>query len=354
MIGARATVGVKREAMGKDFDLLAQLAAFARTKGISLTEPDIAEQFAADIAPRLRAAVQDRNLVYGMRTERLFEAMVISLGKFRLFKREDNGAVHGAEGFRAPDFRVVMENGKQWLIEVKNVHRDNPFDQVHEMEPDYFASLRRYCDAVGVPLLVAHFWSRWGMWTLVEAERFVTGSGGLKIEMAPAFPYSRLGDLGDVSINLPGPLQFTARFEPTKTGDAVAAKGRPTAALYRDGQLLTDPRDQNLAMVLLQYGEWPLNGPMEETAEDGARLVHFLAEPEEPSDQGFDGIGLASRIFSRFYRADTSAGDQVTQLHGEARPEWFKPLSEWDFKASKLALRIGRIQARVDDLAPED
>jgi hypothetical protein len=107
-------------------------------------------------------------------------------------------------------------------------------------------------------------------------------------------------------------------------------------------------------MILLQYGEWPLNGPAEETAEDGARLVHFFAQPQEPSGQGFDSIGLASRIFSRFYRADTSAGDQVTQLHGEARPEWFSPLSEWDFKGSKLALRILRMQARVDNMVPED
>lgn len=85
-----------------------------------------------------------------------------------------------------------------------------------------------------------------------------------------------------------------------------------------------------------------------------ARLVRFTAEPEEPSEQGFDGIGLASRIFSRFYREDTSAGDQVTQLNGEARPDWFRPLAEWDFTTSKLGLRIFRIQARMDDFAPED
>src|SRR5687768_12069869 len=149
---------MKRHAMGKDFDLLARLAVFARAHSIPLTEPDIAERFAADVVPRVRAAVQDRNLIYGMRTERLFEALVISLGTFRVFKSEDNGVVHGAEGFRAPDFRVVMDNGEQWLIEVKNVHCDDPSDQVHEMDPAYFASLRRYCDAVGVPLLVAHFW----------------------------------------------------------------------------------------------------------------------------------------------------------------------------------------------------
>ncbi|WP_118137684.1 hypothetical protein [Oceanicella sp. SM1341] len=336
--------------MGKDIDLLAQLAAFARANDIPLTDAGIADRFAADMAPRLRAAIKDRNLVYGMRAERLFEAMVVSLGKFRLLKTEDNGVVHGAEQFRAPDFRVVTEGGQQWLIEVKNVHRADPFDQVDEQGPAYMASLRRYSDAVGVPLLVAHFWSRWGMWTLVEVDRFLTEEGGLKVEMAKAFAYSRLGNLGDVAINLPGPLEFIARFEPA-SGEA---ERRPTAALYRDGQLLTEARDQNLAMILLQFGEWPLTGPIEMPSDDGARLVRFTAEPEEPSDQGFDGIGLASRIFSRFYREDTSAGDQVTQLNGEARPDWFRPLSEWDFKTSKLGLRIFRIQARMDDFAPED
>jgi len=29
-------------------------------------------------------------------------------------------------------------------------------------------------------------------------------------------------------------------------------------------------------------------------------------------------------------------------------------LSEWDFSASKLALRIFHMQARVDDMIPED
>ena len=32
--------------------------------------------------------------------------------------------------------------------------------------------------------------------------------------------------------------------------------------------------------------------------------------------------------------AQTIDGDQVIQLHGEAAPEWFAPLSDWDFKNS--------------------
>jgi hypothetical protein len=60
-----------------------------------------------------------------------------------------------------------------------------------------------------------------------------------------------------------------------------------------------------------------------------------------------DGTGWAwaSRIFSRYYAAQTVDGDQVIQLHGEAAPDWFAPLSDWDFKNSKLPLLLGGVQA---------
>jgi hypothetical protein len=209
----------------KDFDLLEQFAKFAHAKNLDFTNPDSADLFAADIKPRMQKAVKDRNLIYGMRTERLFEAMVVSLGKFRLFKSEDDGIVHGSELFRAPDFRIVLESGAQWLIEVKNVHRDDPLDQVSEMDPEYYATLQRYSDTVGVPLLVAHFWSKWGMWTLVEAGRFMTKNGGLKVEMLNAFPCSKMGEIGDVSINLPGPLEMRL-LTTTLTGKTVTTIGR--------------------------------------------------------------------------------------------------------------------------------
>jgi len=331
--------------MAKDIDLLTLLARYSRANGLRLTELATADRFAADALQRLRIATGDQRLIFGIRTERMFEAMILSLGRFRLLKSEDNGVVHSAEEFRAPDFRIVTHDGEQWLIEVKNVHRDDPLEQVSEMDPAYFASLRGYSNAVRSPLLVAHFWSRWGMWTLVEPTRFMTKQGGLRIEMAEALPYSRLSDFGDVSINLPGPLRLTG-VKKDAEDLTDAAQTRPEISIYAAGQLLTDIRDQKLATILMAYGDWPLEGPFEETREDGATLVHLQAAPPEKSDEGFDGIGLASRIYSRFYRAETSAGDQVSQLHGTPRPEWFKPLSEWDFRTSKLGLRLFHIRAQ--------
>jgi hypothetical protein len=46
--------------------------------------------------------------------------------------------------------------------------------------------------------------------------------------------------------------------------------------------------------------------------------VEFVARPEPPSDQGFEGIGWASRISSCFYAAQTIEHDR--QSISTARP----------------------------------
>ncbi|MET4537881.1 MULTISPECIES: hypothetical protein [unclassified Bradyrhizobium] len=38
----------------------------------------------------------------------------------------------------------------------------------------------------------------------------------------------------------------------------------------------------------------------------------------------------------------------MIQLHDEAAPDWFAPLSDWDFKNSKLPLSLGRVQVPED------
>ena len=115
-------------------------------------------------------------------------------------------------------------------------------------------------------------------------------------------------------------------------------RGFETVTIVYSGEVeLTDLRDRKLAEVLLFYGEWSVEGPLAITEGGEFAGVEFVAMPEEPSDQGWDGIGWASRIFSRYYAAQTIDGDQVIQLHGEAAPEWFAPLSDWDFKNSGLA-----------------
>lgn len=107
----------------KAFDLLASVAVFARRNGIALDNP---------------------TLIHSSRVERVFEATVLSLGGFKLLKTEDVGRVHAAETLRAPDFRIVLDDGEQWLVEVKNVRSREPFKQELRMSQKYL-SPRRPC-----------------------------------------------------------------------------------------------------------------------------------------------------------------------------------------------------------------
>ena len=98
----------------------------------------------------------------------MFEALLVALGRFTLLKVEDTGRVHPSLAFRAPDFRVVLEGGEQWLIEVKNVYKRDPRRQSKiPMTQDYLTKMNAYAKATKATLKVAVFWARWGIWTLL-------------------------------------------------------------------------------------------------------------------------------------------------------------------------------------------
>lgn len=332
----------------KAFDLLASVAVFARENGIALNDPALVERFMSDAEPRLREALNDPALIHGSRIERLFEATVLSLGRFKLLKTEDVGRVHAAETFRAPDFRVVLNDGEQWLVEVKNVRSKEPFKQELRMSRAYLSSLQSYADAVGTPLKLAIYWSLWRVWSVISAERFRSRNGSLRVSMQEAMLASEFERLGEVMIMTKPPLRLVlgaATDMPRSLSDEGLTNFMiGSAKLYSRDVELTDPKDRKLAQVFLFHGEWAVEGPFVRMEGDQIAGVEFVARPVEPANQGWEGIGTASRIFSSFYAGQTIDGDQVIQLDGEPAPDWFAPLGSWDFKNSKLPLLLGRIQ----------
>lgn len=331
----------------KPFDLLALLAAFARARGIALDDPSLIDAFTADATRQITWALADSVLLHGMRAERLFEATVLSLGKFNLFKAEDNGRVHAAEIMRAPDFRVVLDDGEERLIEVKNVYCKDPLEQEIRLSASYYRSVRRYADAVGVPLWLAIYWARWKIWTVVSPEPFRRPSGALRIRMEDAFIVNEFGRLGDVSISTRFPLRIVRAVVPEpyrdQNLDAVSYLG--PMRMFSTEVELTHPRDRKLAEVLCLYGEWPTSGPEPIRKGDELVGVQYVFAPVEPGEQPIeDSMGTASTIFSRFYSDETIEGDRVVQLLGEARPDWFAPLSDWPFGHSELPLWLKRFR----------
>ena len=229
-----------------------------------LNDPALVERFMADAEPRLREALSDPALIHGSRIERLFEATVLSLGRFKLLKTEDVGRVHSAETFRAPDFRVVLNDGEQWLVEVKNVRSKEPFKQELRMSRAYLSSLQSYADAVGTPLKLAIYWSLWKLWSVISPERFQSSNGSLRVSMQEAVLASEFERLGEVLIMTKPPLRLVLGAA-TDMPRSLSEEGLAnfiigSAKVFSRDVELTDPKDRKLAQVFCSTANGPWTG----------------------------------------------------------------------------------------------
>lgn len=158
---------------------------------------------------------------------------------------------------RAPDFRAVLDDGDQWLIEVKNVRCKDPLKQRTTMSAAYLSSLQAYAHATRVPLRLAIYWSLWNIWTLVAPEPFVQQNGSLSVRMQDALVADEFSRLGDVTIMTMPPLTIVLRAatdRPRSLKADVANFIVGSAEIFANGQKLDDASDCKLAEFLLFYG----------------------------------------------------------------------------------------------------
>lgn len=329
--------------MPKPFKLLAELAEFGAERRISLRDPALKDAFGAHVGSSVEQALSDDILLHGQRTEAMFEALLVSLGEYKLLKAEDGGRVHSAEGLRVPDFRVVLGDGEQWLIEVKNVYEEDPLVQRRRlMKRDYREALEAYAAATGAKLKLAVFWARWSMWTLVSPERHLDAAGDLVLDMGEAMVANELGRLGDRTIGTKPPLRLRFIADSERTGP-IGEDGTVTIT-FGGWQLLcgddpiADPVEKEIAFIFMEHGEWRCDGPLAVLDGDRLEAVEFRWEPEEPTGQGFEFVGSLSRMFARHYAAETIRESAVLQLRAPLRPGWFAPLIRPEHVSDALPL----------------
>lgn len=331
--------------MDKHFDLVKVFSKFGRDQNVSLRDPVTAAAFKTHVERAIEQALADPILLQGQRVEAMFEALLVSLGEFRLLKVEDGGPTFSSgEEFQAPDFRVVLKDGRHWLIEVKNVYEKDPApqSQVRRLfKPPYYRALAEYAKATGAELKVAIFWARWQVWTLVSPERLLDAEGGFSIDMITAMKVNELGALGDRTIGTRAPLAVRFVGDPDYGGpigeNGTAAFRIADVQIFADGQQITSPVETEVVSVLMQYGEW-VEEEQHEIEGDRLRALVFSWSPANPSDQGFDFVSSLSRMFARYYAEQTVEDKAIVQLHVPLRPNWFTPLMKWDYKNRTLRL----------------
>lgn len=330
-------------ATAKPFDLLSEFGKFGLERKISLRAPGAATAFVEHVGQAVERALADPILLHGQRVEAMFEALLVSLGDFKLLKAEDGARLFSAKGFRAPDYRVVLNDGVQWLIEVKNVYEPDPLQQQRKLfTKDYHDSLAAYAEATGAELKVAIFWARWQIWTLVSPGRLLADDGGFEIDMATAMQVNELSRLGDRMICTRAPLRLVFTMDPDRTGP-IATDGTVEitiggAKAYCGNEEIVDPVELEIAWIFMQHGDWRESET--EAIVDGDRLaaIEFRWDPEELSDDGFDMVGTLSRMFARYWAEHTVENNAIIQLRAPLRPNWFAPLIQPEHVSQALPL----------------
>ena len=336
-------------ASGKPFDLLSVFADFSLVKGMPINQPTTISEFLNSAGSALSDAQADGALMHGQRAQAMFEAMLVSMGAFRMLKLEDNGRVHSDGSYVAPDFRVVLCDGEQWLIEVKNIYIPDPRQQSRRiMKKAYLEKLEKYSHETGGKLKLAVYWAKWHIWTLVSPDHFADGDENVTLDLLTAVKANELGRLGDRMIGTKPPLKFRLLADLThpisEPGDGSIGFIIGDVQLFCGEQEISDPTERRIAWTFMLYGDWGDTEP--EIVTDGEVVigVEYQWWPLQRQNQGYEIIGTLSQIFTRYYSELTVEGQDIVQLHAPQRPGWFSPLVELAHEKKSLPLWVFTLQ----------
>jgi len=330
------------------FDGFSLFATYGQKASVSLKDPASVGGFIAAVKASAERALSNEAFLLGQRTEALFERVVASLGGFRLLKREDVGDVfHTAEtDVQPPDFRIVLEDGKQLLVEVKNFHQgDAPTKQQRESRA-YLDALVGYADLMGCELRMATYWCQWNRWTLVPLSAFSQGEKWSTLSMPDAIVANEMNRLGDLLVGTRAPLRFRVNADRSKPR-TIEANGQAgftigSCELLSEDRHITDPVELRIAWFLLLYGDWVIRDST--LIAEGDQLVaieHHVGPSEERAeveDQDFEFIGALSSMISRAHNSSTGDGGQVDRIRADFEPGAVGALIPEDYEGKALPL----------------
>ena len=326
------------------FDLIRQLDQYAKASGISIQNPKSQVAFLAALVAGFQKQRTDGILVHGLRVQAMFAYVAAGMGNCAAIKEEDAGEIYCQDDtLAAPDFRVVMLNGEEILVEVKNHHPKEP-GETYEVKADYLGRLERYAALFKRPLYLAIFWSQPKIWSLAQPKDFVRNGPNFELPLTTAMMKNKLGLLGDMMIGTTPSLSLKLYSDPAKPR-AVGLDGLTPftigqVELLCGDRVLTDPKDREIAWFLMHYGNWT-GGDSPAEVRDGLLVsTSITVAPEERAnpDQLFESVGFLSQMLSRQFNAHTTADGQVTKLSPTEDPGTINVAIPADHKSEALPL----------------
>jgi hypothetical protein len=304
------------------FDALNVFATWAQRHAIAITQEDAVPRFAEFLQSSLQESLKSDTMLIGNGTQAMFEAVVTNLGAVKLVKTEDNGDIYTASpDVRAPDTRIVLAEGRNILVEVKNNHEDprKPF----RMKAAYAESLLNYAGLTQTDLRFAIYWSQMSTLTLVAPDAFKRDGKWMLLDIGTAHTRTDMGALGDTLIGCPVPI--VAQMFVVKQGKGKIRFDHSQSRIFVGEREVVGDAQRLLLRFLIFWGGWPMSERkiISETANH--RIVEVSsAPPEDPEDEeprdGCRMIGFVSTVLSRYWLQMTSNFDgEIATLSPSAK-----------------------------------
>jgi hypothetical protein len=315
--------------------------AFAASADTNLHDQAAVDEFKASVDASIKRALDDPKFLYGHHVQAMFQGVVIALGQVQMIKDEDaGGGWYDGDKMVIPDYRVVLRDGTQFLVEVKN-HNGDHFEI--SLTKTYVNGLRRYGELTGSLVKLAVYWVGWRTWTLVSLDVLEERQNSFALPFVKAVPANELSLLGDKTIVTRAPLTLKFIADRTKPR-SLDEQGQlqmviAETKLFCSGQEISDDQERQIAFMLMIGGRWQELGPSAELDADGTpNAMVFEFHPHEDHGQGFEMIGSLSEIFSSHFQWRTMSERRVSKLEIDLVPGQMADLIPNDYKGQALPI----------------
>lgn len=249
--------------------------------------------------------------IHGKQTEKMFSYVVSCMPECVLIKQEDAGFLFSNDRIKIPDYRVLLKNKSQMLIEVKNHHTKNKLKK-YQIKTDELQELNNYAYLMQTELKIAIYWSNLQVWTLVCPDKFINNGNKSYIDFKTAIENNEMSILGDYWLATTPPLELRMHVKekellPNRI-DGFISK----VELYANNNLIVDQHEKSIAFNLILFGSWQDDLYVETI--NNSRCIVSTINPIQKSNEQFDMIGAMSSIISRKFKYLTSNIQDLTPV----------------------------------------
>ncbi len=294
-----------RPKSGQSIDLFRMVS---QQEGYKLSDPESTEKFINQLSEEFTKAKSNPIILHGFRAQTMFEYVASSLGRCAIVKTEDAGSLHSTDAdIKVPDLRILLNNGEEFLVEVKNFYQSSPFEPF-KIKRTYINGLQRYAALFRKDVKLAVYWSKWNQWTLISFDKVKCNGNKCSLSLEDALKYNEMAILGDFTLATLPPLTVV-----NESGEAMFRIG--AVEMYCNDKLINDPREQDIAFFLMLYGEW--SSSEGEAHIENNEIIHldFTSSPVQAHEkQSFEMIGNISGMISRRFNALTSNEGSVERI----------------------------------------